>query len=142
MDADLSPLPESVRTLIALIGLPLTLRMVDRFGGTTLYLYRSDACLAKLTAAVGKEAAEKIIKFFGNTPVTIATCRRALVILRNRDILAKFDRLTMEEKLSARAAVNQIVLDYSPNLHERSVWRILKTTGTVKPTDVRQLGLF
>lgn len=141
METDLSPLPASVQTLIALIGLPLTLRMVDSFGGTTLYLYRSDACMDRLSATVGKEAAQKIIKFFGNTPVTIATCKRALVILRNRDILAKFDKLTLDEKMSARASVHKIVQDYSPHIHERTVWRILKTTGTVKPVDPRQLNL-
>lgn len=141
MDNDLSHLPGSVQKLIALIGLPLTLRMVDVFGGTTLYLYRSDACVEKLSAVVGLDAAQKIIKFFGNTPVTIATCRNALVLIRNRDILATFDRLTLKEGKSARGAVQQIVLDYTPQLHERTIWRILKKTGQIEPVDPRQMSL-
>lgn len=141
MDGDLSHLPGSVQKLIALIGLPLTLRMVDEFGGTTLYLYRSDACVEKLAAVVGAEAAQKIIRFFGNTPVTIATCKHSLVILRNRDILAAFDRLTLREGFSARRAVQQIALGYTPQLHERTIWRILKKTGQVEPVDPRQMSL-
>ena len=141
MDNDLSHLPGSVQKLIALIGLPLTLRMVDVFGGTTLYLYRSDACVEKLSAVVGAQAAQKIISFFGNTPVTIATCKNALVILRNRDILAKFDHLTLNEKMSARASVLEIVRDYTPHLHERTIWRVLKKTGQIEPVDPRQMSL-
>jgi len=141
MDGDLGHLPGSVQKLIALIGLPLTLRMVDEFGGTTLYLYRSDACVEKLAAVVGAEAAQKIIRFFGNTPVTIATCKNSLVILRNRDILAAFDRLTVREGLSARRAVQKIALGYTPQLHERTIWRILKKTDQVEPVDPRQMSL-
>ncbi|OON62303.1 hypothetical protein B0920_02155 [Massilia sp. KIM] len=142
MDNDLSHLPGSVQKLIALIGLPLTLRMVEVFGGTTLYLYRSEACVQKLSSVVGAEAAQKIISFFGNTPVTIATCKNALVTLRNRDILARFDHLTMVEKLSARASVLQIVKDYTPPIHERTIWRVLKKTGQAEPVDPRQQKLF
>jgi hypothetical protein len=141
MDNDLSHLPDSVQKLIALIGLPLTLRMVDVFGGTTLYLYRSDACAEKLSAVVGAGAADKIIRFFGNTPLTIATCKNAMIIVRNRDILAKFDQLTLREGKSARASVQEIVRDYTPHLHERTIWRVLKKTGEVEPVDPRQMSL-
>jgi hypothetical protein len=139
MENDVSHLPSSVQTLIALIGLPLTLRMIDALGGTTLNLYRSDACVERLAATVGRDAAHAIIKFYGNTPVTVATCSKALVLVRNRDLLAKFDRLTQNEGRSARAAVTQIARDYG--VHERTVWRVLNTTGEFKPVDARQMSL-
>lgn len=139
MEPDLSYLPTSVQKLVALIGVPLTLRIVDQFGGTTLHLYRSEACVSKLADVVGREGAQKIIGFFGNTPLTVATCGKALTLLRNRDILAMFDRLTMTEGLSARSAVSRIVRDF--RVHERSVWRILNTTGEPKLVDERQLSL-
>jgi hypothetical protein len=54
--------------------------------------------------------------------------------------LAEFDQLTLREGLSARASV--IKITRRQHLHERQVWRILKTTGIeVKEVDPRQMSL-
>lgn len=141
MQADLSHLPLGAQKLIALIGLPLTLRLVDAHGGCTLNMYNSDNSMDRMAEVVGHDAAAKLLKFYGNAPFTVPLCHSALKAMRNATILAEFDRLTMKEKLSARQAVTSITRLFTPYMHERTIWRILKTTGEVKPVDERQLSL-
>ena len=127
--------------LIALIGLPLTLRLVDAHGGCTINLYNSEASMEKMAEIVGRDAALKLLKFYGNVPFTVPLCHQALKVVRNKEILAQFDRLTLVEKQSARSAVTSITRLFTPYLHERTIWRILKTNGEVKAADPRQMSL-
>ena len=142
MQTDYSHLPPTAQKLIALIGLPLTLRLVMEFGGTTINLYNSENSLEGMGAIIGRQAAEKMLKFFGNDPFTVPLCTSALRTLRNKRVLAEFDRITLVEKRSARQAVQQITRLFTPGIHERTIWRILKTDGQVKAPDSRQMGLF
>jgi hypothetical protein len=141
MQTDLSHLPSSAQKLIALIGLPATLRLVDAHGGCALNLYHSENSLERMGETVGRDAAFKLLQFYGNAPFTIPLCHRALKAVRNAEILAEFDNLTMRDGLSARAAVARITRRFTPYIHERTIWRILKTTGDVKVVDPRQMSL-
>lgn len=134
-------LPKSAQNLIALIGLPSTLRLVDTHGGITVNLYNSETSLTRMGETVGRENAERLLKFYGNAPFTVPLCMHALKSVRNAEILAEFDRLTMKEKLSARASVMRITRRFTPHIHERTIWRILKTPPEVKPADPRQMSL-
>lgn len=141
MHTDLSHLPTSAQKLIALIGLPATLCLVDRFGGCTITMYGSDNSLQKMADVIGQDAAMKLLKFYGNAPFTVPLCHRALKAVRNADIHAEFDRLTMEEGLSARSSVVKITRRFTPYLHERTIWRILKRSTAIQPIDPRQMNL-
>ncbi|MFZ6644443.1 hypothetical protein ACO0LO_01895 [Undibacterium sp. TJN25] len=141
MQSDLSHLPQSAQKLIALIGLPATLRLVDAHGGHAINLYNSENSLERMAESVGREAAQKLLKFYGNDPFTVPLCHRALKAVRNKEVLAEFDRLTMEEGLSARASVTRITRKFTPYIHERTIWRILKTTEEIQSVDPRQLSL-
>lgn len=141
MQTDLSHLPLSAQKLIAVIGLPATLRLVDAHGGCAINLYHSENSLERMSETVGREAAVKLLKFYGNAPFTIPLCHRALKAVRNAEILAEFDRLTLHDAMSARAAVARITRRFTPYIHERTIWRILKTTGEIKVSDPRQMSL-
>ena len=145
MPTDLSHLPLSAQKLVALIGLPATLRLVDQHGGCVVTLYNSDASLRAMIETIGQEPAQRLLKFYGSDPFTVPLCYRALKAVRNADIHAEFDRLTITEGLSARASVTKITRRYNPHLHERTVWRILKTSSTIRivdnAIDSRQLSL-
>lgn len=141
MHADLPNLPMSAQKLIALIGLPATLRLVDAHGGCAINLYNSDNSLDRMAETVGRDAAMKLLKFYGNDPFTVPLCNRALKAVRNAEILAEFDRLTMEEGLSARTSVTRITRRFTPYIHERTIWRILKAPVNIKPADPRQMSL-
>lgn len=136
----LANLPASAQKLIALIGLMATLRLIDAHGGTAINLYNSETSLERMGAIVGRDAAERLLKFFGHDPFTVPNCKRAIILFRNAGILAEFDQLTLREGFSARASVLKITR--SKHLHERQVWRILKTTGIeTKEIDPRQMSL-
>lgn len=135
-------LPKSARDLIALIGLPSTLRLVDTHGGIMVNLYNTDTSMERMAAVVGLANARALLKFYGAAPFTVPVCMRALKAVRNAEILAEFDRLTTEEKLSARASVIKISMRFTPHIHERTIWRILKTLPhEPPPADTRQLSL-
>lgn len=142
IDPSLQHLPMTAQKLIMLVGVVNALRLIDAHGGTAINLYHSNTSLEKMAAIVGRDGAEKMLRFFGSDPFTVPTCRRAMIIVRNRQILREFDRLTMQEKFSARGAVAAITRQFTPHIHERTIWRILKTTGTEATTvDSRQMSL-
>jgi len=143
MQPDLSHLPASAQRLITLIGLPAALRLVDAHGGQIITLYRSEASQQRMSELLGEEAALKLLNYYGNAPFTIPLCHAALQAVRNSMIHAEFDRLTMSENLSAREAVTRITRLFTPPLHERTIWRVLKksTTFTAKAIDSRQMSL-
>jgi len=131
----------TAQKLVALVGLPLTLRLVDAYGGRAINLYNSDNSLDRMAELIGRDGAQKLLSFFGNAPFTVPLCKSALTVLRNRTILAEFDRLTIGEGLSARASVARITRMFTPHIHERTIWRVLKTTGEIKAVDPRQMSL-
>lgn len=142
MQTDLSHLPTTAQKLVAVIGLPCALRLLDAYGGRTVNLYNSENSMDKMAGLIGREAAEKLFKFYGNTPFTVPTCQRAMKLVRNKEVLAEFDKLTAgPDGLSARKAVAQITRRFTPYMHERTVWRILKTTGEPPKVDSRQMTL-
>lgn len=142
MQTDLSHLPTTAQKLVAVVGLPCALRLLDAYGGRTVNLYNSENSLEKMAALIGREASEKLLKFFGNAPFTVPTCQRAMKLVRNREVLAEFDKLTAGRNgVSARQAVAQITRRFTPYMHERTVWRILKTTGELPKSDPRQMSL-
>lgn len=142
MQTDLSNLPTTAQKLVAVIGPQCALRLLDEYAGRTVNLYNSESSLDKMAKLIGREAAEKLFRFYGNVPFTVPTCQRAIRLVRNKEVLAEFDRLTSgDQALSARQAVAQITRLFTPYLHERTIWRILKTTGELPQVDPRQMSL-
>lgn len=133
-------LPKSVQRLIALIGLPLTVRLVSVWGGRTVTLYNGKGSLDRLTEIVGREAAQILLTYYGGSPFIIALCTDAIREVRNSEIRADFDRETMLEGLSGRASVINATVKFAP-ISDRTVWRILKKSGAPDPVDPRQMSL-
>jgi len=69
MQNDLSHLPTTAQKLIDVIGVPLALRLVEACGGHTINMYNSDSSLEKMAVIVGREAAEKLFKFYGKCAI-------------------------------------------------------------------------
>lgn len=120
-------LPDAVKTIIRLVGLPAATRLVESLGGTTfpVALRKSrlgEARFNMLADIVGTEAAERITTHFGGAPLYIPNCTQALRELKRRAIRAEFDELT--RTTSAIQAVAQLAQQY--RVSDRNVWRILK----------------
>lgn len=120
-------LPEIVQTIVRLIGLPTTMKLVDQLGGTTFPVALRRSRLGEiryemLSEVVGPDAADMLTKHFGGDMLYIPLCKVALRELLYREIRADFDGMTRE--YSALHTVAELVKKY--RLSDRQIWRILK----------------
>ncbi len=122
-------LTPSMRQLVEIIGLTATLSLVERYGGTAIYVPVEAKPGLRLAICLGMEALDKLSAHYGGDHVRIDRCVMALRALRNAEIIQRHQTGDSAEKL-ARA--------YS--MTSRHIWNILKNGGP--PTDPRQGTLF
>jgi len=122
-DAPLSTLPESLRELVDLIGLPAALKLVERWGGiTAVYVPRDMTPGHHLARVLGYPAALKLARMYGGGCLrNIPRCVGALRAVRDRQVL----RLRADG-LSPRDIAPQV------GLTERRVWGILAEAGEIE----------
>lgn len=135
-------LPDIVKTIVKLIGLPTTVRLVDQLGGTTFPVAMRRSRLGEiryeaLVEIVGPEAADQLTAHFGGDVLYIPRCVKAMRELMYRSIRAEFDTLTRDH--AANHAVTQLALRYQ--MADRHVWRILKRVDASERT-IPQAELF
>ncbi|WP_107878534.1 Mor transcription activator family protein [Neisseria animaloris] len=123
-------LPEGAIDIIQVIGPDAAYQLIKRWGGINLPVgmnkTRAGKMLhAKLAEEIGEENAGKISRVYGGQRfLWIPKCQDAMRELRNRQIRAKLDIMTMRDKLGMPEAVRQIAIEY--NLTDRQVWNISK----------------
>ena len=120
-------LPDSVKEMIDLIGMPKTLILIDRLGGTTWPFSKNTSKLGRLrydviAELVGVEAADKLTQRFGGDVFAIPKCEFAVRELRNRNLRNQFDAL-VSQGLGSNQAVSILAKQFA--LTDRHVWRIL-----------------
>lgn len=84
-------LPGILQDLAGLIGLPLTMRLVEQHGGVRLYIPKGDmADEHELVALIGRAAAEKLRAMYGGEPhFDIPLALASVRAVRNAEIRAK-----------------------------------------------------
>lgn len=122
-EAPLSALPESLRELVDLIGLPAALKLVERWGGiTAVYVPKDMTPGHDLARALGFPAALKLSEVYGGDCLrNIPRCVGALRAVRDRQVL----RLRADG-LAPRDIAPQF------GLTERRVWGILAEAGAAE----------
>ena len=133
-------LPDFVRLLVRLIGMPKTVMLIEKLGGTTFPVAKrlsrqGEVRYQLLSEVVGVEAADRLTEHFGGEPLYIPMCAKAVRLARDRRIRADFDTLTREH--SSLYAVVKLV--QRNKLSDRQIWRILKQED---PPSSRQVSLF
>ncbi len=120
-------LPYILQDLAELIGLPLTMRLVEQYGGVRLYIPKGEvADDHELVKLIGREAADKLRGMYGGEPhMDIPLALASVRAVRNAEIKAK--RQHASERTLAR--------EYHTT--ERNIRLIC---GKVE--DDRQVGLF
>lgn len=120
-------LPGILQDMVALIGLPLTMRLVEHRGGRRLYVPKGDMDHDHdLVRLIGRPAAEKLqSEYAGELHFEIPLALAAMRAVRNADIRAR--RETM--------SVSQLAGEYRTT--ERSIRKICNEIE-----DDRQGGLF
>lgn len=140
MNPNVSHLPESAQRLVALIGLPAAVLLIERHGGKELALYVRGESVKRLAASIGDAATDALLRYFGSEPFNVPRCTSALKAVRNTNMQTEYDRLTTVERThSGREAVHHLVEVYG--LTERQIWRILKTIPIMPEVDHRQMSL-
>jgi hypothetical protein len=137
-----SNLPQSIRDLVELVGLPATMALVKAYGGIYLKVptgARADgATRARLIGLMGEDAAEALIRTYGGERVAIARCEAALRDERDSRIIAAYDANTSAATIALREGMT-----------ERNVRNILKRVpgeghglAEAVAVDDKQMGLF
>lgn len=131
---DLPDLPASAQNIARLIGLPQTLRLVDRLGGTTFPVAKGltrmgQARYELLAEVIGMDAADTLTAEYGGEPLYIPNCKDALRRARDRAIHSRFDAL-VKAGYSANGAVAELAREN--RLSDRRVWEILKVLPDIQ----------
>jgi Mor family transcriptional regulator len=125
-----SLLPASIHEVATVIGMPATLRLVERFGGTTLPLptganRNGRIYLRALAKQIGDDDAQKLAHHCAGEPLYIPRCDAALRRIRDLSICDQFD-VIVREGTTANKAVVKLALEYK--LTDRWIWNILQKT--------------
>lgn len=117
-------LPESIKGMVAVIGLLDTEKLVKAFGGVSFQFSGSAKCFERLVDVLGEESAVKLQSYIGVGEVYIPRCETALRILRNQQIYAEFCYLTENKKMSGRMAVLALCPKY--RVSDRTAWEAIR----------------
>lgn len=93
--SEVESLPSTARELVEVMGLDATIDLVKTFGGDDLKIPEVINGTSRmwdiLVETVGPEAAAKLVNRFAGTPIYVPTCRMALLLHRDREIVRRFD---------------------------------------------------
>lgn len=108
-------LPNSLTVVVSLIGLKLTLALVEEFGGQRLIFPKSAngqgaATFAGFAQVVGVEATQMLGSYFGAEVFKVPLCTRLFVVIRSTSMKRDFDELL--KVMSSSKAMNEIVRKY------------------------------
>lgn len=116
-ELDVQLLEPLLQDFVRLIGLPATLAMVERFGGTRLPIAIKAEESADLVACIGAEKAAILGRHYGAERPLIPKALPALQAVRNKRIRAELCSMS----------VRQVALKYK--LGERRVFQLLEEQG-------------
>jgi Mor family transcriptional regulator len=113
-------LPSTAQELVEVIGINATIDLVKTFPGDDLKIPEvvngTSRMWEILVETVGAEAAAKLVHRYGGTAIYVPVCQRALLVVRNRTIIERFDK---------GEAFDQLRRDFK--MTRRHLFRVLKT---------------
>ncbi len=126
-ELDLLDLPQSLTEVVDAVGLAAALALVERAGGTRVYVPVQFDAGHFLAAWLGETDAARLVENFGGELLIVPRCLAAMRNVRDRQIRAK-------RKEGTR--VSDLALQY--RLTDRQVYTILAAIETI---DTRQQSL-
>jgi hypothetical protein len=128
MKLALDDLPDSLRDIVELIGLPATLKIVEHLGGSCIDVpakYRDDFLLVRI---VGHQAAAKVVAYYAGERIYIAKADDALRAQRDAEIVDRYE-----------GGASMLALALEHHLSTRQVWNILKRSKTLRVSPQQNL---
>jgi Mor family transcriptional regulator len=123
----LEDLPGRLREIAERIGLPATIRLVEGWGGTRLYVPEKIEPHHLLAQRLGCEAARQLSRLYAREIIDIPRAVRAAKAIRDREIIERLD-----------AGDSAPALARAHGLTERAIWKIRRR---VIDSDPRQIAL-
>lgn len=84
-------LPASLQDMAEVIGDDDTMKLVENYGGTRIFVPHRMGAQHKLATLLGLEQARKLSNVFGGEALTIAQCSKLFKYKRNEEIRKKYD---------------------------------------------------
>ena len=128
-DIDIDDLPGILQELVDQIGVSETLALVERFGGTRLYVPVKYDPLSELIGIIGHKAAASLVQYAAGDVFDLPKGDAAIRAVRNRRILEKWQ--------SGDRTQRQLAIEY--HLTERQIRTIC---AGLDDSDDRQQSLF
>lgn len=109
-------LPRLLREIAEVVGLPATIQLVARYGGTTIVVPSTTQNNNQLAQMLGPDAAAKLVRRYAGTKLYISKTNHAPRKARDIEIYQRHKH--------GLAVVSQLAREYG--LSDRMVWRIIK----------------
>lgn len=121
-------LPPNVQDMAQRIGLPATLVVVERMGGTTWRIAEGrtaegEAKRAALADLIGSELEQLLHREYSGEEIYLARCHKALLHWRDLAIHQRFEQ-GVREGVTARTLVAELAREFQ--LSDRRIWDVLK----------------
>lgn len=116
-------LPPIIKEMIDVMGLEITEKLVQHFGGTTFSFSCGNVYYQRLKEKLGAENAARFYQYFQCEKVYIPQCKRALNELKKLRFYRDFCYLTDIERKSARIAMVELCPKYK--ISDRYGWKIV-----------------
>lgn len=117
-------LPTSAQRICDVIGLDATLCLIDKFGGTELYIPYSITQSHALVQVVGLDNADLLVRTFGGYRMYISLCENLRLVLRNQAI---FNAVLQKMELGERQSRAICATACEFGITERTVYNIIAT---------------
>ena len=128
-------LPDNVMDMASRIGLPSTLVVVEKMGGTLWRVAEGRASTGEarreaLAELVGSEIEELLHMHYQGEEIYVARCHRALVRWRDLEITMRFEK-GLRDGQTVRSLLNDLAREYK--LSSRWVWEIVNRPSEPVP---------
>lgn len=135
-------LPAVIQEIVRLIGHGPAMAVVREFGGQELRIPKTDAAdtWAALAEVIGEPMTKALAASMGGEEIYIALCHHNLKHDRNRNMIAKYDKL-LKQGHSSRGAVSVLVREFRP-ISNRQVEKIINSPLPEPSTVAVQAQLF
>lgn len=135
-------LPAVVQQFVSIIGHGPAMALVREFGGLDLRIPRAEGgdTWAALAEVIGEPETRRLVAAMGGVEVYVALCDHALKHDRNREMVAKYDKL-LKLGHSSRGAVAVLVREFRP-ISNRQVEKIVNSPLPEPSGMARQPSLF
>ncbi len=110
-------IPDSLREIVEVIGQPGAIKLIEKCGGTRMFIPKRLGAQHKLANLLGFEQAKRLSHHFGGETISIARGSSLLRRQRNLQIIRAYDNGT---------PASQLALRYQ--LTERQIYSILSQT--------------